>query len=232
MDSHTRIGHGPGPGQRRHAATAARSARLAAAFLLTFLCAMADGSAATKATGEPQAMRSGLFLDVNLGVTSMLGGRRLSDGAARPSTPSAYLQFGVGYDVLPRLAAGLTFGLGASGGRCLGAVAQNGTCIESAVDQSSVASDFTLAFVGAEISYRQPLGSRLHLNPRLHLGWTFLDPAPRLSVRGGLGAGLALGFEWDTPLDHFTLGIELDWRLVVGPNLHVLGLYPRVKYTF
>lgn len=230
LEPRPRIGHSPHLAQQRR--TAVRAAAQIALILAALSGALPAGQAATPATGEPQVLRSGLFLDVNLGITTMLGGKRLSDGAAKPSAPSPYLQIGVGCDVLPRLAAGLTFGLGASGGRCLGAVTAQGTCIEGTSDNSSVASDFTLALVGAELSYRHPLGRRLHLSPRLHLGWTFLDPAPRLSVRGGFSAGLALGLEWATPLDHFTLGLELDWRLVAGPNLHTLGLYPRVKYTF
>lgn len=203
------------------------------AILVTAAIAPAlNARAATPSTGEPQQPRTGLFLDVGLGVTSTLGGQRLTDGAFMPSTPSAYLQIGVGYDVLDRLALGLTFGLGATRGRCLGAVTDQGACVESASDRTSMASDFTQAFVGAEISYRQPLGHHLRLSPRLHLGWTFLDPAPRDGLNGGFGVGIALGLEWATPLDHFTLGVDIDWRLVVGPNLNTLGLFPRVKYTF
>lgn len=226
---------GAGRGPRAFAGSrAARTARAAIAPLAVLaLLTMAPGArAATPAEGEPQVLRRGLFLDVNLGAMTALGGRRLSDGAALPSTPSPYLQIGAGYDVLPRLSAGLFFGLGASGGRCLGAVTAQGACAESASDATQVASDFTLAFVGAELSYRQPLGQRIFLSPRLHLGWAFLDPQPRLSTRGGFCAGIALGFEWATPLDHFTLGVELGWRLVAGPNLHAVALYPRVKYTF
>ncbi|MDR0965123.1 MAG: adventurous gliding motility protein CglE [Myxococcales bacterium] len=188
--------------------------------------------AATPAQGEPQELRAGLFLDVNLGALTAFGGWRLSDGAQMPSPPSPYLQIGVGYEAQPWLAVGLTFGLGASSDRCLGTMTAQGTCVESASDARSVASDFTIALLGAELSYRHALSPRLRLNPRLHLGWTFLDPMPRLDVDGGFHAGIALGLEWATPLDHFTLGLELDWRFIVGPNLNTVGIYPRVKYTF
>ena len=72
------------------------------------------------------------------------------------------------------------------------------------------------------------------------MGWTLLDPAPvytgsgtaRTPVTGGLNAGVAASIEYATNMDHFSIGLDVAFRFVIGPNIPSLGIYPRVQYTF
>ena len=38
--------------------------------------------------------------------------------------------------------------------------------------------------------------------------------------------------EYATNMDHFSIGLDVAFRFVIGPNIPSLGFYPRVQYTF
>jgi hypothetical protein len=38
--------------------------------------------------------------------------------------------------------------------------------------------------------------------------------------------------EYATNMDHFTIGLDVVYRMILGPNIHTLQFFPRVKYTF
>jgi hypothetical protein len=33
-------------------------------------------------------------------------------------------------------------------------------------------------------------------------------------------------------MDHFSVGLDISYRLIIGPNINGLMFYPRVQYTF
>jgi len=197
-------------------------------------------SASTRATppeGVPQTLRHGPFVDVGMGAFATAGGRDLS-GAAGLSSPQAYLELGLGLDLGSRFALGLGFGLGAAAEACYAEVDTAGRCVQHTGNgQTVVAAHFTLTMLLLQVAYRQPLGERLSLQPRLSVGYGLLDPEPVIdeagrAVRGGLLAGLGLGVEYATHMDHLSVGAELSSRLVVGPNVVALAVVPRLKYVF
>ena len=205
-----------------------RSALLGA--LLSLACA--GNAAASSPQGEPLPVRRGIFLNAEIGAQMTFGGKRLSDGAVRPSSPGILLKLGAGYDVLDRLSVGAAFSLSAVSGRCLGQVTDSGGCIESASDWRGNAHDFTLAFLGAEAVWHQPVSDRLFVTAGAEIGWTFTSPAPRVGMDGAFTLGLAAGVEWMTPLDHFSIGASVGWDFLAGAGLHSLRLLPRMRYTF
>lgn len=200
--------------------------------LLGCLAVSLDAAAAVPPLGESPPVRRGIFLDADIGAAMTFGGKRLTDGAEQPSSPSIFLKLGAGYDVLDRLSVGAAFSLSAVGGRCLGQVTDTGGCIESATDWRGNAHDFTLAFVGAEAVWHQPAADRLFITAGAEIGWTFTSPSPRAGMTGAFSFGLAAGIEWMTPLDHFSIGADLGWNFLPGAGLHVLRLAPRIRYTF
>ena len=45
--------------------------------------------------------------------------------------------------------------------------------------------------------------------------------------------GAGLGFEYATHMDHFSIGVDVFWRMVLaGQGINTLQFFPRVKYTF
>ena len=128
-----------------------------------------------------------------------------------------------------RLELGAHFALGSSADTCFGTVNAAGFC-----DQSE---NFTLSFLGLTAAWRFDLAPRLSLAPKLVGGWTLLDPAPALDASGEpvtgrahVGGGASL--EYATSMDHFSVGVDMLVRFVVGPNIPAVSIFPRVKYTF
>src|SRR5690606_25774073 len=79
----------------------------------------AVAGAATPSLGVPTPIRRGFFTETDLGIFFTTGGQ-----GANPSNAQAYLNLGVGYDLLSSsrhlLAVGLSFSMGASAGACFG----------------------------------------------------------------------------------------------------------------
>lgn len=149
------------------------------------------------------------------------------------SNLQTYLQLGVGYDVSDTIELGLHVGIGSNAANCFaGRDERSGECLET--------DNFTVTFFDATAAYLIALGERFYLTPKLAGGFTLLDPAPvangsgdaRAPINSGPNVGAGLGLEYATSMDHFSIGIDVLSRYVVGPNIISLQFFPRVKYTF
>ena len=94
------------------------------------------------------------------------------------------------------------------------------------------ADSFTVTFITASVGYMRSVIERFYVGAKLLVGYTLLDPAPVAGVAGGLNVGIAPGIEYATNMDHFTIGLDVVYRIILGPNIQSLQFYPRVKYTF
>ncbi|MBI5549582.1 MAG: adventurous gliding motility protein CglE [Deltaproteobacteria bacterium] len=218
----------------------AQIALLAAALAIL---APAGALAGTPAAGVAQEIRSGFFADVNLGGFFTATGAN-SRGGKGVSNAQAYLQLGVGYDVLSFLSLGLHFGLGSSAASCFASQSKSYDCVFDATktnpasDPSNLAPDnFTVTTVGAEGVFKVPLLDRLFLRPRVDAGYAFLDPQPIRKndgslISGGAYVGVGVGVEYATHMDHFSIGFDVEGKLIIGPNIPAFAFYPMIKYTF
>ncbi len=123
-----------------------------------------------------------------------------------------------------------TWASGANAANCYGGEDAKGNCLLS--------DNFTVTNIDLSFAYLFRIAERLYIAPKLKAGWTLLDPAPALNGNGGAitnapNVGAAVGIEYATNMDHFTIG--LDWvffNIVLGPNIISMQFIPRVKYTF
>lgn len=184
----------------------------------------AFASAATPSAGVEQEVRRGFFTETDVGVFFTLGGEDAYSNA------QTYLQLGVGYDISEHIELGLHFGLGSSAANCFAGP-------RSAAGECPASDNFTVSFIDLSAAYLFPIASRLYLAPKLVGGWTTLDPEPLSDSAGqpvtsGPNVGAGLGLEYATSMDHFTIGLDVLSRMIVGPNILTFAIFPRVKYTF
>jgi hypothetical protein len=179
---------------------------------------------ATPPEGVPLEVRRGFFTEADFGTFFTLGGENTYSNA------QTYLQLGVGYDVTESLSLGVHFGLGASAANCFaGYLPGSNVC--------SMSDNFTVTFGDVTAAYLVPLAERFYVAPKVAAGLTWLDPAPvgegdPSRPMTALNAGVGIGLEYATPMDHFTVGADLLARYIVGPNIPTFAFFPRVKYTF
>lgn len=188
--------------------------------------------AALPPEGVPEIHRRGAVLDIRTGVSTAIGGRTLNAGSFRPSAPSLFFRVAGGYEFTSRFEVGAGFSLAAVGNRCLGQVSDKGVCMESATDWRSVSSDFTVATLSAFAAWKQPVTQKLRIVGSLSFGWVFLTPEPRFDLAGSFDVGAGVGILWETPLDHFFIGVDFGWNFAVQAALHRLSLSPWVRYVF
>lgn len=187
--------------------------------------------AAAPAEGVPLQVRRGLFTETDIGGFFTVGG---NDGYSNLQT---YLQLGLGYQLTLNDGAGLVpiglhVAIGANAQNCFSGRNAKGDCTET--------DNFTLTFVSLTGGYLHRVVERFYVGGKAILGWTLLDPAPvyngtgtsRTPVNSGLNVGAALSVEYATNMDHFSIGLDVAFRTVIGPNIMSLGIYPRVQYTF
>ena len=184
--------------------------------------------AATPMEGVIPEVRRGFFVETDIGVFFTLGGNDVYSNA------QTYLQLGLGYDINENIELGAHFGLGASAANCFAVRDASGNCV---ADGASVSENFTVSFIDVSAAYLFKLVDRVYLSPKLLAGYSLLDPAPvvdanGLGVTGGANLGAGVGVEYATSMDHFTVGADLTFRFVVGPNIPAFAVFPRVKYTF
>jgi hypothetical protein len=208
--------------------------------LLGPIAAPQPALAAVPAGGVPQELREGLFAELGLGGFATAGGRS-ADGQETLSDPQPYLELALGYDLSPRWSLAALFGLGASSQSCFATVDRRGLCVDRVdVPENQavgMADSFTVSAFLAAVAYKHRITDRLTLRPRLDLGFAALDPEPKRDQNGralssGLALGAGIGLEYATRMDHLAIGVEAAARLVVGPNVLCLAVYPKVKYTF
>ncbi len=194
--------------------------------LLTAVLALLPTAAlsATPPEGVPLEVRRGFFTEADIGAFFTVGGLN------RYSNAQTYLQLGVGYDVSSRLSLGVHFGLGASAANCFSSYLPG-------TNQCARSDNFSVVFADVTAGWLVPLARRFSLVPKLAAGLTRLDLAP--TGTGDVGAaavvpnaGVGVGLEYATPMDHFTVGADVLARYLIGPNIPTFALFPRVKYTF
>ena len=226
------------------------------AVLVASMAALAPqgAQAATPAAGLEQTLRSGFFADVNLGGFFTGGNgktynldKSVSDGFG-VSNAQLYLQLGIGYDIIKTskpedtfgLSIGIHFGLGASAARCYSTyVVSSNSCVNDPASKgdTGVSDNFTITMYGAEVVFKVHLVDRLWLRPRIEGGYAMFDSPPVLDdgkngVMGGGYAGVGVGIEYATHMDHFSIGIDIGGRLIIGPNIPAFTFHPMIKYTF
>jgi hypothetical protein len=180
--------------------------------------------AATPSEGVPLQVRHGFFTETDVGFFWTLGG---NDGY---SDLQGYLQLGVGYQLTTGegkglIPLGLHVGIGANAGNCW----SQGSAVDGSCKN---AGNFTTTFVDVTGGYLFQLVERLYLGPKVLVGITLLDPEPAPGTTLGFNAGLAASLEYATNMDHFSVGLDVSYRIVFGPNIHAFAVYPRVQYTF
>lgn len=190
--------------------------------LLTVALASAT-FAATPSEGVPLQVRRGFFTETDIGGFFTLGG---DNGYSNLQT---YLQLGAGYQLTLGGGSGLVpigvhVGIGSNAQNCWSGLKADLSC--------TLSDNFTLIFISASAGYLHRVLERLYVGGKLLAGWTLLDPAPVTGVTGGVGAGVAASVEYATNMDHFSIGLDVAFRFVIGPNIPSLGFYPRVQYTF
>jgi hypothetical protein len=193
------------------------------ATLLIVLMFPTAALAATPPEGVPLKVRRGFFTETDIGVLLTLGGDDLY------SNGQAYLQLGLGYQLTINDARGLIpigfhVGIGANAQNCWAGKTNSGVCLAS--------DNFTMTFLSLTAGYLHRLAGRHYLGGKAIFGYTLLDPEPVKGVRGGLNAGMAVSYEYATNMDHFSIGVDASFRLIVGPNINVFAFFPRVQYTF
>ncbi len=211
-----------------------RNATILGAALIAATLLVPTARAATPAAGVPQQIRSGFFADVNMGGFFTLGGKSVMTGLSKPSNAQPYLQLGVGYDLLEFLSVGLHFGLGSSAASCFSTVDSRQSCVSNSDPKLVMADNFTVSLFSAEASYRYYVNSRFTVQPRLHVGYASFDPLPMDETDGGPVFGVAVGAEYATNMDHFSIGLDVDYRFMptLSPMVHMISFYPKIKYTF
>jgi hypothetical protein len=176
-------------------------------------------SAGTPQEGVPLKVRRGFFTETDIGGFVTFGG----DNAY--SNLQIYLQLGLGYDITEHLELGLHVGIGANAANCWSGLDAKGLCTTS--------DNFTNTFIDLSFAYLFTIAERLYFAPKVMGGLTALDPVPDTSgqnIRGNVG--VAVGVEYATNMDHFTIGLDVVARFIIGPNIFSMQFFPRVKYTF
>jgi len=184
---------------------------------------LASTALAVPQEGVELKPRRGFFTETDIGAFMTVGG---DDNYSNIQT---YLQLGIGYDFFDALEVGAHVGIGSNAANCFAGKTLAGTCNQP--------DNFTLTFFDGTLAYLLRLGSRFYLVPKVAAGYTLLEPAPVSGSNGpvtaGPNVGAGLGFEYATRMDHFSIGVDVFWRMILaGQGIHSLQFFPRVKYTF
>lgn len=210
---------------------------IAASVLAVAVVLPAAAIAETPLAGVPTQIRRGFYTEMDLGTYFAFGaeGKSVTD-------PQAYVSLGLGYDIFSTqqhfISLGLGFSMGAASGGCYGALSGE-KCVVSANPQLTLSDSWSLTTAEATALYGYFIADRLMLTGRLLGGLGFVEPDAFENADGtdvekgplplmGIGAGL----EWATQFDHFSLGLDVAMKFIVGPNVPGLAIAPRVKYTF
>ncbi|MCC6334174.1 MAG: adventurous gliding motility protein CglE [Myxococcales bacterium] len=193
------------------------------ATLLIALLLSTTAVAATPSEGVPLKVRRGFFTETDIGGILTVGG---DDGY---SNLQVYLQLGLGYQFALKegmgiIPVGFHVGIGANAANCHAGKTNGGVCNSS--------DNFTMTFLSVSAGYLHRVVERLYLGGKIIGGYTLLDPEPVAGVNGGVNIGVAASLEYATNMDHFSVGVDVSYRIIIGPNINVLAFFPRVQYTF
>jgi hypothetical protein len=178
-------------------------------------------------SGVDDAPRRGTWVEASLGVFTAMGGTRPF------SSGQPYLAMTFGRDFGARASAFASLGLGAASASCYQLDARGQSCLG--------ADSFGATFLELGISYGFPIAARTLLSLKLLGGFTDLSPGPVQSNGTvpdhvpGLHAGGGLAFDYDTQLDHFSVGIDAVVRETFARyslKLPSLAVMPRIRYVF
>jgi len=187
------------------------------------------------ANGVDPAPRHGVYAEAGLGVFTTLG------GSAGLSNGQPFLSMAIGGTLGDNATLFVALGIGAGSSNCYDE-SSAGTCL--------AADSFEAAFLEAGASYGGHVASRLRLSGKLVAGVTQLAPSPvhdstapvASDVPGNLfgpHVGLGITLDYDTHLDHFSVGLDLTGRYTIAsrPDSGTFGLMsiafmPRVRYVF
>jgi hypothetical protein len=199
--------------------------------------------ATTPQAGVEQNIRHGFFVETDLGTYFDFRTSPFTSSNAQP-----YLQLGVGYDITDRLSVAIQFGLGANASLCFVGQDANGDCALTDSNGNVIPDpntglpqimpdNFSNTFIQAQVAYAFPIIDRLAFVPRLEVGYQQISPAPLLDsnnnpITGGVMVGTDLSVEYATHQDHFFVGLNVEPRFLIGPNIISMAIFPRVKYTF
>lgn len=194
--------------------------------LLTAVLALlpAAAGAATPPEGVPLQVRHGFFTEADIGAFFTLGGQNVYSNA------ETYLQLGVGYDITDKVSLGVHFGLGSSAANCFAGYLPDSTLCR-------LSDNFTVAFADVTAAYLVRLAPRFYLTPKIAAGLSRLEPLPTgngdaSQALTAPNAGVGIGLEYATAMDHFAIGADIMARYLIGPNIPTFAVFPRVKYTF
>ena len=201
-------------------------------FALTLVLLPGLAAAATPSEGVALEVRRGFFTETDVGVFFSLGGQN------QYSNAQTYLQLGVGYDVTENIALGAHFGIGANAQNCF-ANLEGGNPLPRCEVRNAVTNEmdpypdsFTVTFFNLTAAYLFEVTDRFYIAPKLTGGYTLMGPAPMPDVTSGVNFGGGVGVEYATHMDHFTIGADVLFRMIAGPNIPTMSIFPRVKYTF
>ena len=211
--------------------------RMAALVLLVSLAALAEEpriephAPAFPSGGVDPAPRRGTFAETALGAFATIG------GSSRISGAEPYLSMTVGHNLAERSALFVSLGIGASGA----------SCFDRGRTGCAAADSFGVTFVEMGASAGTQIASRTLLSAKVLGGVGIFSPGPFAHLDGSvpdrvvaphLGLGFAL--DYDTHLDHFSVGIDALGRysLANKPDnqgraaIASVAVMPRVRYVF
>ena len=211
--------------------------RMATLVLLVSLAALAEEpriapqAPAFPPVGVDPAPRRGTFAETALGAFATIG------GSSRISAAEPYLSMTVGHNLAERSALFVSLGIGASGA----------SCFDRGQTGCAGADSFGITFVEVGASAGTQIASRTLLSAKVLGGVGIFSPGPFAHLDGSvpdrvvaphLGLGFAL--DYDTHLDHFSVGIDALGRysLANKPDnqgraaIASVAVMPRVRYVF
>ncbi len=199
--------------------------------VLSLVLAPALAVAATPSEGVPLKVRRGFFTDIGVGIFHTVGGDNGYSNAQSFLQLGAGYQFGFGEGEKYAVPVAINVGIGANAANCWAGL--------SAANDCSQSDNFTVTFIGGSAGFMRSIAERLYVGGKVLFGYTLLDPAPEVDAAGnaftkGVHLGVGLGLEYATNMDHFTIGVDVGYRMILGGAtiIHSLHYLVRVKYTF
>jgi hypothetical protein len=211
--------------------------RIVALLLLASLAARAEEPRiepqvpAFPSAGVDPAPRRGIFAETALGAFATLGGSRVV------STAQPYLSLTAGHNLGERNALFVSLGIGASGA----------SCFDRGQTGCAAADSFGMTFLEMGASAGTQVGPRTIVSAKVLGGVGIFSPGPFAHLDGSVPdrvvaphLGMGVGIDYDTHLDHFSVGIDALGRYSVANKpdgqgraaVASVAVMPRIRYVF
>jgi hypothetical protein len=211
--------------------------RIAALLLLAAVAASAEEPRiepqvpAFPSVGVDPAPRRGIFAETALGAFATLG------GSARVSAVQPYLSLTAGRNLGERSALFFSLGIGASGQ----------SCFDRGQTGCAAADSFGVTFLEMGASAGTQVAPRTTVSAKVLGGVGIFSPGPFAHLDGSVPdrvvaphLGMGVGIDYDTHLDHFSVGIDALTRysLANKPDnqgraaIASVAVMPRIRYVF